>query len=176
MKNVSFLYKNLPSPLTKRITWPQTTVFWLGNTATISSWSTALLPQWHPPWASPPLPPSSHPSEGKQSTAETKAYHWRDCRIGKTGARTAVSMRHSLLPTEGKHRELGSPSTEQLCAVGVSTTEPVGTPQHCCHTGAKTHQTPWAPQSCALLLLPEESHRTSAKGKQLDIKPLIWFH
>lgn len=178
MKNVSFLYKNLPSPLTKRITWPQTTVFWLGNTATTSSWSTALLPQWHPPR---PAHTSHHRvihQRGSRALQKPKLITGETAGLGRLVPELLFPWDTRCFPLgeNSKHRELGSPSTEQLCAVGVSTTEPVGTPQHCWHSGAKTHQTPWAPQSCALLLLPEESYRTAVKGKQPDIKPLIWFH
>lgn len=112
MKNVSFLYKNLPSPLTKRITWPQTTVFWLGNTATTSSWSTALLPPVTSPLGQ-PTPPISKSSirGGSRALQKPRAYHWRHCRIGKTGARTAVS------PTCGEQQAQGTGVSQHRAAV-----------------------------------------------------------
>lgn len=118
MKNVSYLYKNLPSPLTKRITWPQTTVFWLGNTATTSSCSTALLPPVTSPLGQ-PIPPIIESSirVGSRALQKPRAYDWRDCRIGKTGARTAASMRYTLLPTCGEQQAQGTGVSQHRAAV-----------------------------------------------------------
>lgn len=140
MKNVSYLYKNLPSPLTKRITWPQTTVFWLGNTATTSSCSTALLPPVTSPLGQ-PIPPIIESSirVGSRALQKPRAY---DCRETVGLGRLVPEL---LLPWDihcfplvenSKHRELGCPSTEQLCAVGVSTTGTGETLRHCCHSGS----------------------------------------
>lgn len=94
----------------------------------------------------PPRPAHTSHHQVIHQRGKPRAYHWRDCRIGNTGARTAVSMRYILLAPCGEQQEQkqGSPSTEQLCAVGVTTPDPVGAlellsvvPQ-----GAETHQTP----------------------------------
>lgn len=101
---------------------------------------------------------------GKQ---KPRVHHWIDCRIGKIGARTAVSRRYTLLPTPGEQQAQGTRVSQHTAAV-------------CCwchhhwpggDTSALLSQ--WFhrelkptrhPQSCALLLLPKESYRTATKG------------
>lgn len=173
MKNVSFLYKNLPSPLTERFTCPQSTVFWLGNTATTSSLqqSTALLPPVTSPLGQPTSPVTeSSVRGGSRAQQKPRAYHWRDCRIGKTGARTAVSMRYTLLPTPGEQQGTGNWGLPAHSSCVLLVSPPLTWQGHfsiavtAVPQGAETHQTPWDPQSCALLLLPKDRYGTATKG------------
>lgn len=77
---------------------------------------------------------------GKQSTAEAKglSVERETVGLGRLVPELLFPWDTHCFPPVGnsKHRELGCPSTRQLCAVGVTTTDLVGTLWHCCHSGS----------------------------------------
>lgn len=90
MKNLSFLHKIILLPLKQNIHMPSnhSILTWKSCHSIFLAYSFVAL-QWHPPWASPRLPQWAMAVEssirgGSRASQKPRAYHWRDCRVGKT--------------------------------------------------------------------------------------------